>query len=211
MNQPKPEKHPPTKIANMSSLPSRTKSLKILRQAGCDESVLSHSLLVAKIAKEIAYSINHRHKVDLHLVEIGALLHDIGRSKTHGITHGAEGAEILGRFGYPEQLVRLVRNHVGAGIPREEASAIGLPPNDYTPATIEEKVVCYADKLVSGNTRISFEEALNAFAEDLGWEHPGIARFRGLHREIMQMAGGTVSEADSVGEDSAGKRSKVHI
>ncbi len=206
MNTPKSEKHPPARTDNVSSLPSRTKSLKILKEAGCDESVLSHSLLVTKVAMEIASLVNHRHKVNLRLVEIGALLHDIGRSKTHGITHGAEGAEILERLGYPEQLVRLVRNHVGAGIPREEASVIGLPPNDYTPATIEEKVVCYADKLVSGNTRISFEEALNAFAEDLGWKHPGITRFRDLHREITQMAGGTVSEADTVGEDSAGKR-----
>jgi len=211
MSSPKSQKHYSTRTAYVSSLPSRAKSLRILGEAGCDESVVSHSLLVTKIAMEVASSINHRHKLDLRLVKIGALLHDIGRSKTHGITHGAEGATILKKLGYPEQLVRLVRKHVGAGIPREEAAVLGLPPDDYTPTTIEEKVVCYADKLVSGNTRISFEEALNAFAEDLGWEHPGISRFRDLHREIVEMAGGTINEADSVGEDSAGKRPKFSL
>jgi uncharacterized protein len=191
---------------SVSSLPSRTEALNTLRKSGCSKNVINHSLLVEGIATEIASSINPKYHIDLDLVKIGALLHDIGRSTTHGIKHGSTGAEILERLGYPDRLVRIARNHVGAGIPREEATALGLSPADHLPETIEEKVVCYADKLVSGNTRVSFEEALTAFTRDLGPEHPGIERFRNLHREIVEMMGGDGNGTHASGENSSRKR-----
>ena len=190
----------------MSSLPSRAKALATLRKAGCPNKVIKHSLLVAKIAEEIVNSINPKINVDYHLVEIGALLHDIGRSITHGVEHGCVGAAILEELGYPGILVGLVRNHVGAGIPRKEAIALGLPPRDYLPATAEEKVVCYADKLARGSVRISFEEALKAFAADLGSHHPGLARFRRLHEEIVGLARGADGGTCSSRKDPSGKR-----
>ena len=192
----------------MSNLPSRTEALNTLREVGCSESVINHSLLVTKIAMEIASSISRKRSVNLHLVEIGGLLHDIGRSTTHGVRHGLVGSEILEKLGYPHTLVRLARNHVGAGIPREEAKVLGLPPTDYLPTTVEEKVVCYADKLVSGSNGVTFEEALKSF-ESLGPRHPAIARFRALHQELVELTEGTINGTGTRRENSSGKRRQV--
>jgi len=190
----------------VSSLPSRAEALDTLRKAGCSRDLIKHSVLVADIAREIFSSINPKVNVDVHLVEIGALLHDIGRSVTHGVEHGSVGAKILEKLGYPSSLVSLVRNHVGAGIPREEAIALGLPPIDHLPTTIEEKLVCYADKLASGSVRISFEKALEALARDLGSGHPSLARLRRLHQEIIELAGGVGGGTYPSGKGSAGKK-----
>ena len=190
----------------MSSLPSRAEALKTLRKAGCSSDVIKHSILVADVAREIVSSINPRIKVDLHLVEVGALLHDVGRSVTHGVKHGSIGAEMLKKMGYPDRLVSLVRNHVGAGIPCEEAIALGLAPIDHVPSTIEEKLVCYADKLASGSVRVPFEKALRILGEDLGFEHPSLTRLRHLHEEIMELTGGVGRRSRPHGKDSAEKR-----
>lgn len=190
----------------MSSLPSRTEALNTLRKVRCSKNVINHSILVEGIATRIASSLNSKYRIDLDLVKVGALLHDVGRSTTHGIKHGSAGAEILERLGYPDRLVQIVRNHVGAGIPQSETAALGLSAADHLPETIEEKVVCYADKLVSGNTRVSFEEALAAFAHDLGPKHPGIERLRSLHREIVGMMGDDDIGTHTSGEISSRKR-----
>lgn len=190
----------------MSSLPSRAEALATLRKVGCSNDVVKHSVLVTEIAREIASSFNPKVKVDLHLVEVGALLHDIGRSVTHGVRHGSVGGQILEKLGYPDSLVGLVRNHVGAGIPQEEAIALGLPPIDHLPTTIEEKLVCYADKLAWGSVRVSFEKALEALAKDLGSDHPSVARLKRLHQEIMELIGGVGDESNPSGKGSAGKR-----
>lgn len=190
----------------MSSLPSRAEALGTLRKAGCSSDIIKHSILVADIAREIVSSFNPKIKVDLHLVEIGALLHDIGRSVTHGVKHGSVGAEMLEKLGYPSSLVSLVRNHVGAGIPREEAITLGLPPIDHLPTTIEEKLVCYADKLASGSVHVPLEKALETLAEDLGSEHPSLTRLRRLHQEITELAGGAWSGSHTPRKGSTGKR-----
>jgi len=81
-----------------------------------------------------------------------------------------------------------VERHVGAGITQEEAVKLGLPPRDYVPQTLEEKIVCYADKLISCNKKVSIEETLRQFTSDLGEGHPAIERLKALHEEIVKLA-----------------------
>ncbi len=57
------------------------------------------------------------------------MLHDIGRSKTHGISHAVEGAKIVKQYGYPEEVQNIVERHIGAGITEEESVKLGLPKN----------------------------------------------------------------------------------
>ena len=190
----------------MNDLPSYSEALKILRKSGCSEKIVKHSILVSDTAKEIASYINHGIHIDLQLVEVGALLHDIGRSTTHGIQHGSVGAGILENLNYPSRLVNVVRNHVGAGIPKEEAETLGLPSKDHLPETIEEKVVCYADKLVSGNKRVSFEQALESLLQSLGSGHPGIERFRNLHKQIVELTGGANGRTSLITKDPQRKK-----
>ena len=64
--------------------------LNLLKKAGCSEEVINHCIAVRDIAVKIAKKAN----ADVELVEAGALLHDIGRSKTHGIFHAVEGVKI---------------------------------------------------------------------------------------------------------------------
>ena len=56
--------------------------LKILKQEETPENVIEHSKAVYKKAMVIAANFKN---ADKDLIKKGALLHDIGRSKTHGI------------------------------------------------------------------------------------------------------------------------------
>lgn len=167
----------------------REDALRALREAGCSRKVIQHCLAVERTALSIATQIRaNGHRIDLKLVGLGALLHDIGRSKTHGITHGVEGAKILQGLGL-ERFAHFAERHLGAGIPAGEAKELGLPARDFVPRTIEEKVVTYADKLAMGSRRTSYERALGWFRSELGPEHPALDRFEALHYEIQKMAG----------------------
>ena len=136
-----------------------------------------------KIAKKIE---KNGHDIDLKSVSIGALLHDIGRAKTHGVEHGVAGAEILHKMGLGK-FARFAENHIGAGIPAAEARELGLPAKDFMPRTLEEKVVAYADKMISGKREISCEEAVKWFETELGKNHPSLGRFEALHSEIQKL------------------------
>ena len=129
------------------------------------------------------------YKVDLKLVEAGALLHDIGRSQTHSIEHGAVGGQIARRLGMPMELAHVIERHVGAGLTPDEARRNNLPRGNYVPETLEEKIVCYADKLIEGSHEVGIESTINGFAEELGPDHPAIKRLKDLHREMTAVLG----------------------
>lgn len=167
----------------------REDALRILREVGCSEIVIKHCLSVERTALSIARKARARdNKIDLELVSLGALLHDIGRARTHGITHGIEGGKILRGLGLLD-FVGFAERHIGAGIPADEARELGLPVRDFMPKTPEEKIVTYADKLIMGNRRISYRRALEWLKLELGKGHPAIKRFEKLHLEIRRMMG----------------------
>ncbi|MFH1402971.1 MAG: TIGR00295 family protein [Candidatus Altiarchaeota archaeon] len=157
----------------------------ILLKASCPENVIAHCKTVSRLAKRIAEKIRSSgHKVDVDFVETAALLHDIGRGVTHGIRHGIEGSDIL--RDHPEY-ARVCRNHLGGGIDRNEAAELGLPSGDYIPETLEEKIICYADKLVDGEKEITIDESLEKFRQRLGPDHPSVDRIRRMHEEIQSL------------------------
>ncbi|MFX0114860.1 MAG: HD domain-containing protein [Candidatus Hodarchaeota archaeon] len=129
-------------------LPSFYRALDFLLKQAASPDVVFHCLQVSMKAKELAEKLKQmNHKIDVELCTIGGLLHDMGRTVTHSLRHAIEGAELIRRQGWPEVLALTVERHIGGGIPREEAIGLGLPPKDYLPTTLEEKIVCYADKL----------------------------------------------------------------
>ena len=167
------------------NLPKREEAIEIIRQVGCSRGVICHCINVSKIAQRIAKEVKKSgHDIDLELVEIGALLHDIGRSRTHGIMHGTQGGEIARELGLPSTLVNIIERHIGAGIPIEEARELGLPEGNYIPETLEEKIVSYADKLSEGTGEIEIKVTMKKFAEELGVSHPALERLKALHVEI---------------------------
>lgn len=150
----------------MKKIPNKKQAINLLKFYGCDERLINHCKAVSKKAKEIAEKISENGiKVDINLVEIGGLLHDIGRSRTHGIRHGVEGADILKE--YPE-LARICERHIGAGITKEEAIILGLENKDYIPETLEEKIVAHADNLILGDKEVPVEETIKKFDKKLG-------------------------------------------
>jgi len=130
------------------------------------------------------------HNVDIRIVESGALLHDIGRSRSHEVDHAAKGVEIAREMGLPEKLIHVIERHVGAGIPDDEAKALGLPEGHYVPETLEEKIVAYADKLIAGRCEVDIEVTIRDFASRLGEDHPSIQRLRDLDVEMKALLDG---------------------
>jgi len=173
-----------------SKLPTRGEALNFLSEVGCSKAVVEHCKAVAAFACKIAEAFKARgFDIDVRLVEIGSLLHDIGRSKTHVVDHGVVGGEIARSLGFPSSVVRIVERHVGGGIPKAEAERLRWVPRDFLPKTWEEKIVCYADKRVEGLRVVSIEQAKRVYAASLGEGHPALDRIMRLHDEIVAVVG----------------------
>jgi len=170
-------------------LPSREQALALLRASHCSAQVIRHCRAVSNLATETAKTLQKRgYRIDVNLVEVGALLHDIGRSKTHSVNHVVAGIEIARTAGLPEPVIGIIKRHVGGGITKAEAKELGWPDDNYMPVTLEEKVVSFADKLVeTSDERVPVEDTINKF------QARGLAasaeRVRKLHDEIAQMCG----------------------
>ena len=122
-----------------------------------------HSRQVADLAVALGQRLIDRHvPLDIEFVEEAAMLHDIGMCRTDApgiycygqepyIMHGIIGRRMLDNMGLYRH-ARVCERHTGAGISAEEIITQHLPitpPRDLLPETIEEKLVCYADKFFS--------------------------------------------------------------
>jgi len=171
-----------------SRLPTEKEALNILRKSGCSNDVINHCKAVSKLAVELAKKLNDKGlKIDLELVKVGALLHDIGRAETHTVDHVIVGSKIAKSLGLPKSIISIIERHAGGGITSEEAKDLGWPEGIYTPQTLEEKIVCYADKLIGGTKRIPLEKTLKDLALKLGEKHPALERLRKLDEEMRRL------------------------
>ncbi len=137
--------------------------------------IFTHSEIVRQIALKIADNLSqNKIAVNTDLVESGSMLHDIGvylcfddelnpnASLPKYLCHGHEGYKLLKEEGCDEQVSRFALTHTGTGITKTDISRENMPfqPRDFIPVTLEEEIVCYADKFhtkwPSFNT---FEEA----------------------------------------------------
>lgn len=118
-----------------------------------------HSEMVAR--KALAVAEVSGLDVDREFVWNAAMLHDVGIFRCdapsihcHGtepyIRHGLIGGELMRGLGYAD-IARVCERHTGSGLTAEEIAAQGLPlpHKDFLPETIEEKLICYADKFYS--------------------------------------------------------------
>lgn len=170
-----------------SWLPSREQAIELLHKNKCPQTVVDHCIAVANFAVEIATKLESKgFKVNPQLVEAGAFLHDIGRSKSHSVNHGLVGAEIVESEGFPKEIANIVRRHVGGGITAEEAERFGWPKDVYMPQTMEEKIVSYADKRIDKEKRVPIDLEINK----LSVEHKEAAeRVKKLNEEITNLLG----------------------
>jgi uncharacterized protein (TIGR00295 family) len=138
--------------------------------------------------------------VDRSVVSAGALLHDVGRSVTQDVRHASVGAELLradGPGAWDPRVVLCVERHTGGGIDAQEAKALALPVKDYTPRSLEERIVCHADNLYSGERRLALAD-LQAKYDAKGLP-AAFAKIRRLHEGLCAELG-----ADLEGLEPAG-------
>lgn len=159
-----------------------------------EDNELRHILLVhSRSVADKALAIADRHpelSLDKQFLEEAAMLHDIGiiRCNAPGIQcfgtelyicHGRIGAEMLRAEGFPRH-ARVCERHTGAGITRNQiiAQQLPLPAQDFLPETMEEKVICYADKFFS-KTHLDKEKTVEQAIVSLSkFGEEGVERFR---------------------------------
>jgi uncharacterized protein len=126
------------------------------------EILVAHSRLVAQKALAVARNLSHLNP-DLDFIYEAAMLHDIGiimtRTPELGCTgtlpyicHGLTGRTIMEKEGLIRH-GRVCERHVGVGITIDDVRSgnLHLPLRDMTPRSLEEQIICYADKFYSKN------------------------------------------------------------
>lgn len=126
--------------------------------------LVAHGERVAQKAIQAAVAVKHL-SPDTGLIQRAAMLHDIGMLKTnvpelgcHGedpyIKHGVIGRQMLEDIGLAAEAL-ICERHVGAGISAAEICRrkLPLPKRDMLPISIEEQIICYADKFFSKGRR----------------------------------------------------------
>lgn len=151
--------------------------------------LLRHSRDVAERVVDIAC----RHPqwgVDLQFIHEAAMLHDIGVIHTdapgiccHGthpyLAHGILGGNILRHEGLVRH-ARVAERHTGTGLTAAQIKQRGLPlPQvDLVPLSLEEQLVCYADKFYS-KSRLDCVKTLEQVELSLAkFGSQGVAIFR---------------------------------
>ena len=122
--------------------------------------LLTHSESVTRKALQIVDK-HPELKLDRTFIQEAAMLHDIGIIKCDApgiqcfgtepyIKHGIIGADVLRAAGFPRH-ARVCERHTGAGIALQDIidQHLPLPHQDFLPETMEEQVICYADKFYS--------------------------------------------------------------
>ncbi len=125
-----------------------------------------------------------------------AMLHDIGiifcnapkihcTGSHHYIEHGVLGAELLRKEGLPHH-ARVAERHTGTGLTLQQIiqEDLPLPHHDLSPETIEEQIICYADKFFS-KSHIGEELSMEKIRQTL-WKygHDTVVRFEQWHKKF---------------------------
>jgi len=140
--------------------------------------LVRHSRSVADKALEIAGMHPEMH-LDIPFIEAAAMLHDIGvflcnapDIDCHGdadyICHGYLGADLMREEGYPRHAL-ICERHTGTGISLEmiEQQQLPLPHRDMQPQSLEEQLICFADKFFS-KTNLDTEKPIEKIRRSVG-------------------------------------------
>lgn len=150
--------------------------------------LLTHSQAVADKALWIAEKHSELH-LDKEFLYEAAMLHDIGVFLTDApgifcfgdkpyICHGYLGRELVERAGYPRHAL-VCERHTGAGISLEQIviQELPIPHRSMIPVTLEEQVVCFADKFFS-KTHLNKERSVGKALKSLvPYGEEGVERF----------------------------------
>lgn len=158
--------------------------------------LLKHSIQVRDKALAIAEKFP---EADKELIFCGAMLHDIGIRFCNApdigcygadeyIMHGILGGAYLDSLDLPcgHALARICERHTGSGITAAEImeNNMPLPVRDLMPETLEEKIICLADKFFSKSADMKEKnlDSIRKGMEKFGAEP--LKRFDALYLEL---------------------------
>ena len=150
--------------------------------------LLVHSRLVAEKALRIADG-HPELNLDKDFLYEAGMLHDIGIFLTNApgifcfgdqpyICHGYLGADLMRREGYPRHAL-VCERHTGAGLSLDDiiAQNLPVPHRDMLPVSMEEQVICYADKFYS-KTHLEREKTVEKARKSISnFGNVGLERF----------------------------------
>jgi len=129
-----------------------------------------------------ALSIARKHPelaIDVKFLEEASMLHDIGISMTRAphiackgehpyICHGYLGRELLASEGLPKHAL-VCERHTGTGLSLETIlkRKLPIPLRDMRPQSLEEKIICFADKFFS-KSKLGREKSVKKVRKSLG-------------------------------------------
>jgi uncharacterized protein len=170
-------------------------ALAIINKYYPEDNELKHILLThSRAVADKALWIADRHpelNLDRAFLEEAALLHDIGVFLTDApgihcqgthpyICHGYLGSELLQKEGYPRHAL-VCERHTGAGLSLKSIleRELPVPHREMLPVSLEEQVICFADKFFS-KTRLDEEKSLERALKSLAkFGEEGLVRFNG--------------------------------
>jgi len=159
-----------------------TDVLKIIEKYYSKDSELYQTLIVhSQQVRDKALEIARRKpelKLDTVFIEEAAMLHDIGIFKCnaprihcvgthHYIEHGYLGAGLILAEGLPRHAL-VCERHTGVGLSKDMivSNKLPLPHRDMIPESLEEQLICYADKYFS-KTKLGQIHSVESIRRDL--------------------------------------------
>jgi len=140
--------------------------------------LVEHSKAVRDKALDIATA-HPDLKADLQFIAEAAMLHDIGIYLTNApdlyclgdapyICHGYLGRELLEKEGYPKHAL-VCERHTGTGLSllEIETQNLPIPHREMLPVSIEEEIICFADKFFSKSHDLTMPKKLTKIRKSM--------------------------------------------
>jgi uncharacterized protein len=140
--------------------------------------LVDHGQKVSQKALLAADQVSHLNP-DRNFIVEAAMLHDIGMVKTDlpvpgclgphpYICHGLLGRVMLEKLGLHRHAM-VCERHVGTGLTADDIrqQQLPLPVRDMVPETLEEQIICYADKFYSKGCPGNGEKSVDTIVKSL--------------------------------------------
>ena len=160
-----------------NQIPSNDMIFAMMADLGLPEGIKEHCIVVKEIALDIVKQIkekNSQAEIDAEVIEAGALLHDIGRTRSHGVDHGYRGYMLMREANIDERVARCALVHVLGGFDKEDIRK-EFPTDSRNeikvslmPKSIEEKIVCLADKNAEGTMQVTTKKRFSRWFKKYG-------------------------------------------
>lgn len=158
--------------------------------------LVSHSRSVAD--KAVGIALKHPEmNLDIPFIEEAAMLHDIGSFMCNApsiscygeadyICHGYLGADLMRKEGYPLHAL-VCERHTGTGLSLDmiEKQKLPVPHRDMQPVSMEEQLICFADKFYS-KTHLEKEKSFDKIIKGLErYGSENVEKFRSWYKLFL--------------------------